>query len=124
MLRILIAVSVLLTLSLSVNYLQFEKSKTSQIVIDSQKESVKEFQKQVKELQENGELVISTFKSVDEKVQKSDISFNDISRKLITINCTKASNDESKATGGNLVDSDVTTYYDLLHSAYNLQNKN
>lgn len=124
-LNILIASVVLLLLSLMGNYAQYGKAQASHLVIASQEVSIKDLKKQINHVEEDKKLAEASYDKVLIKTKESEISFNKLSEALSAVDCQEGKTNDSVKTpssGVNLIDPDVTTYYNILHSAYSLQN--
>lgn len=126
--RIIATLILLLFLSIGINYTQYKSSKVDKLLISQQEVSLKENKKTIDELRSDKFSVEIAYVSALDKIKFTDKSFAEMTEELSKIgstckkpiSVTKEDTKNVKAT----VDLDVIDYYHVLHSAYNLQNKN
>ena len=128
--RTTIALCVALLLSGMLNYTLFGKNRANDFVIDQQKQSIDDLNKTIKFNGVVKTITEQTFSGVIDATKISDDSFEQLKDKIYTYDKCKKQDvkpvtpkvkaDESIPT----IDPDVTVYYDILQSAYSLQNKN
>ncbi len=121
MLNAIGVLSLLLLVSLSFNYSQFGKSKALSMIIDAQEAATEEMIKQSARAEAIKKLTDVTFTNVLVKTEDSDASFRKLSDSLLVTDCSKGKVNEKPQV--NTVDPDVVKSYNILHAAYNLQNK-
>lgn len=129
LLRISVGLFLALCLSGFFNYSQYNKIKLNNILIEQQAQSITDLNSSLKLKQSIEQITDDTFKVVLDEVKVSDKSFESLKDNLAKINTCK-----KEITKGNVnnigdvneiktIDPDVVSYYDILQSAYNLQNK-
>lgn len=121
---------VLLVASGLMNYSLYNKTVEDKIFINQQKQSIEELNKSNKFKDEVKGVTDNTFKQVITDIESNKQSFDSVKDKLKNINCNKQEakvetkkNEHTKEIPNSVVDPDVTAYYDILQSAYSLQNQ-
>jgi hypothetical protein len=128
--KITLFLFITLLLSGTLNYALYNKNKVNSFVIEQQSQSIKDLNKAIEFNGVVKAITESTFSGVVTDIQKSDVSFEILKDKLQNVDkckkqdvsTTKVSDKNAKAIES--VDPDVVVLYDVLRSAYNLQNKN
>lgn len=127
MLKIIGGLSLLLIISLSFNYAQFQKAKAKDLVIQTYTQANKELNIEKDKLTKDKQSLQDSYDNVLSAVKQSDASFEELTNKLGELNCSKEKvNHAPKTTPTKAipVDTSVAKYYDILRTAYSLQNKN
>lgn len=125
MLKVIGVLSLLLILVSGFSYTQHLNLKAKDVEISTQLESIDSLSKEVKDKKDRLEILANMNNIIVTDTRISDNSFNSLTDKLNQIDCTsqkEAKSDESNKT--NITNSNVSKYYDVLHSAYRLQNEN
>ncbi len=130
LLKISVGLFLALCLSGFFNYSLYNKIKLNNILIEQQVQSIADLNSSLELKQSIKQITDDTFKVVIDEVKVSDKSFE-----VLKDNLAKIDNCKKQITKGNVdnigdvneikaIDPDVVSYYDILQSAYNLQNKN
>lgn len=124
MLRVIIALSVVLLISLTGNYALYQKVKTKDILLVQQTASLKELNSKVELNNTIRAIGDSVFKEVVHSVEASDKSFDMLLSNLPIVGICEQTNEITNTPKVSNSDAAlISAYYDKLHSAYNLQNK-
>lgn len=124
MLKIIATLSLLLILSSGYSYIQHLKLKAKDVEIATQLDVIDSLSKEVKDKKELLEIERKLGSTILIDTRTSDSSFNSLVTKINTIDCSPKREVKSDENIKESNTSSVSEYYDVLHSAYRLQNKN
>ncbi len=124
MLKVIAILSLLLTLVSGYSYTQHLKSKAKDVEIATQLDMIKVLTQEVKDKKEQLEIERGMSNVIVTDTRTSDTSFNSLVNKINTIDCSpkrEVKSDENiKKSNTPTI---VSEYYNVLRSAYSLQNK-
>ena len=124
MIKVIAILSLLLILVSGLSYTQHLKLKAKDVEIATQLDIIKSLQDEVKDKKDRLEILTNMSNVIVTDTRVSDSSFNSLTSDLKSLNCTPAKevkpNVSNKETN---VDPVVSKYYNILRSAFRLQNK-
>ena len=123
MIKVIGVLSLLLILVSGFSYTQYLKLKAKDKEINTQLDTIDSLRKEVKDKKDQLEIERTMSTTIVNDTRASDNSFNSLVGQINTIDCS--SQKETKSNDSKIIVTDnVTKYYNILHSAYSLQNKN
>ena len=123
MIKVIGVLSLLLILVSGFSYTQYLKLKAKDVEITTQLDTIDSLSKEVKDKKDQLEIERTMSTTIVNDTRVSDNSFNSLVGQINTIDCS--SQKETKSNDSKIIVTDnVTKYYNILHSAYSLQNKN
>lgn len=125
MIKVIAILSLLLTLSSGGLYIQHLKLKAKDVEIATQLDTIKSLDKEVKDKTDRLEIERGMNATINLDTKVSNNSFGKLADELKSLNCNPAKEVKQNATNKETdVDPIVIKYYNILQSAYSLQNKN
>lgn len=121
MIKIIATLSVLLIISLIFNYNQYNSSQVNKLLLSLAENNVKELNKSLLLKDEKVEVTEKVYETVSKNTEKSNKSFDDLKQKLSDIDCKKPEKQNEKVKPSDTAD--IVKYYNVLHSAYKIQDK-
>lgn len=124
MLKVIGILSLLLILISGFSYTQYLNLKAKDIEIATQLDVITNKDKEIKDTKYQIEIERSMNNTIVVDTRTSDTSFNSLVSKINTIDCIPKKEVKSNVDIKENSNSVINDYYDVLHSAYRLQNKN
>lgn len=124
MIKVIAVLSLLLTLATGYIYIQHLEIKAKDVEITIQLDVIKSKDKEIKEKTDRLDIITGMSNVIVTDTRISDSSFSALTNELNQIDCSPSKEVKSNATNIKASpDSNVNKYYNILRSAYDLQNK-
>jgi len=125
MIKVIAVLSLLLVLAGGLSYTQHLKLKAKDVEITTQLDTIKSLQEEVKDKKDRLEIERGMSKTILNDTRVSDASYSSLVQQINEIDCSPTKEVKSNESNkDNTVDPIVTKYYNILHTAYSLQNQN
>lgn len=125
MIKIIAVLSLLLILVSGLSYTQHLKLKAKDVEIVTQLDTIKSLENEVKDKTDRLEIERGMNATINLDTRISDNSFGKLTDQLKSLNCNPTKEIKQNASDKETnVDPVVSNYYNILRSAYSLQNKN